>query len=182
MVRTGRPSRYITPARVRRRRGSARPTWRTLPISGATASIASTCGAQGRCAARLRLASARQEPTHYFLVRIAPKFLIRIAPTAMELVLLRRLSGECRNLFFGVSFILRKGHPFANDFSARLVVFHVRGSWLISSGTAGARLRATQVSGESWSILPRPPRDVLHGSATTMEVVGVVPSRVLAVL
>ena len=46
----------------------------------------------------------------------------------MELVLLGRILGECRNLFFGLSFILRKGHPFANDFSARLVVFHVRDS------------------------------------------------------
>ena len=47
----------------------------------------------------------------------------------MELVLLGRIFGECRNLFFGLSFILRKGHPFANDFSARLVVFHVRDPW-----------------------------------------------------
>jgi hypothetical protein len=47
----------------------------------------------------------------------------------MELVLLGRLFGECHNLFFGVSLILRKRHPFANDFSARLVVFHVRGSF-----------------------------------------------------
>jgi hypothetical protein len=46
----------------------------------------------------------------------------------MELVLLGRLFGECHNLFFGVSLILRKRHPFANDLSARLVVFHVRGS------------------------------------------------------
>jgi sterol desaturase/sphingolipid hydroxylase (fatty acid hydroxylase superfamily) len=46
----------------------------------------------------------------------------------MELVLLGSLFGECRNLFFGLSVILRKGHPFANDFSARSVVFHVRGS------------------------------------------------------
>ena len=56
------------------------------------------------------------------------KLLRRIAPTAMELVLLGRLFGECRNLFFGLSLFLRKGHPFANDFSARLVVFHVRDS------------------------------------------------------
>jgi hypothetical protein len=46
----------------------------------------------------------------------------------MELVLLGRPFGECRNLFFGLSLFLRKGHPFANDSSARLVVFHVRGS------------------------------------------------------
>jgi hypothetical protein len=47
----------------------------------------------------------------------------------MELVLLGRLFGECRDLFFGLSLFPRKGHPFANDFSARLVVFHVRGSF-----------------------------------------------------
>jgi hypothetical protein len=41
----------------------------------------------------------------------------------MELVLLDRLFGECRHPFFGLSLFLRKGHPFANDFSARLVVF-----------------------------------------------------------
>jgi quercetin dioxygenase-like cupin family protein len=35
----------------------------------------------------------------------------------MELVLLDRLFGECRNLFFGLSLFLRKGHPFANDLS-----------------------------------------------------------------
>jgi len=46
----------------------------------------------------------------------------------MELVLLSHLFGECHNLFFGLSLFLRKSHPFANDFSARLVVFHVRGS------------------------------------------------------
>jgi hypothetical protein len=57
-----------------------------------------------------------------------PKLLGRIAPTAMELVLLDRLFGECRNLLFGLSLFLRKGHPFPNDFSARLVVFHVRDS------------------------------------------------------
>ena len=38
------------------------------------------------------------------------------------------LFGECRNLFVGLSFFLRRGHPLANDFSARLVVFHVRDS------------------------------------------------------
>ena len=52
-----------------------------------------------------------------------------IAPTAMELVLLGRLFSECRNLFSSLSLFLRKGHPFANDFSARFVVFHVRGSF-----------------------------------------------------
>jgi hypothetical protein len=43
----------------------------------------------------------------------------------MKFVLLDHLFGECRNLLFGLSFILRKGHPFANDFSARRVVIHV---------------------------------------------------------
>jgi hypothetical protein len=46
----------------------------------------------------------------------------------VELVFLGRRFGECTNLFFGLSLILRKGHPFANEFSARFVVFHVRGS------------------------------------------------------
>ena len=53
----------------------------------------------------------------------------RVAPTAMELVLLYRLFGECRHLFFGLSLVLRKGHPFANDFSADLVVFHSGSPW-----------------------------------------------------
>ena len=61
----------------------------------------------------------------------------------MELVLLGRLFGECRNLFFGLSLILRKGHPFANDFSARLVVFHVRGSSAYLLWDSGARPRVT---------------------------------------
>jgi hypothetical protein len=61
----------------------------------------------------------------------------------MEFVLLGRLFGERRNLFFGLSFFLWKGHPFANDFSARLVVFHVRGSpWVILIWDR-ARLRVT---------------------------------------
>jgi hypothetical protein len=54
--------------------------------------------------------------------------MVRIPPTAMELVLLGRLFGECHNLFFGMSLVFRKRHPFANDFSARFVVFHIRGS------------------------------------------------------
>jgi hypothetical protein len=63
----------------------------------------------------------------------------------MELVLLGRLFGECHNLFFGMSLILRKRHPFANDFSARFVIFHIRGSlayliWV--SGTLAAELAA----------------------------------------
>ena len=51
-----------------------------------------------------------------------------ITPAAMERVLLDRLFSECRNLFLGLSLILRKGHPFANDFSTCFVVVHVRGS------------------------------------------------------
>jgi hypothetical protein len=47
----------------------------------------------------------------------------------MELVLLNGLFSEPDNLFFGLSLFLWKGHPLANDFAARLVVFfHVRGS------------------------------------------------------
>jgi hypothetical protein len=48
----------------------------------------------------------------------------------MELVLLEGLFSERDNTFFGLSLILWKGHPLANDFAARLVVFfHVRGSF-----------------------------------------------------
>ena len=43
-----------------------------------------------------------------------------------------RLFGECRNLFFGLSLFLRKGHPFANDFSARLVVSMFAVPWVIN--------------------------------------------------
>jgi hypothetical protein len=75
-----------------------------------------------------RLAGARQQPSHDLLERIAPKFLVRIAPTAMESVSLYRLFGECRSLFFGLSLFLWKRHPFTNDFSTGLVVIHVRGS------------------------------------------------------
>jgi hypothetical protein len=46
----------------------------------------------------------------------------------VELALMGRRFGECRNLFFGLTLILRDGHRFANDFSTRLVVFHIRGS------------------------------------------------------
>ena len=46
----------------------------------------------------------------------------------MELVLLDRLLSESRGLLRRLSLILWKGHPFANDFSTRLVVIHVRGS------------------------------------------------------
>jgi hypothetical protein len=65
--------------------------------------------------------------------------MVRIASTAMELVLLGRLFGECHNLFFGVSPVPRKRHPFANYFSARLLVFHVPellGSSYLGSGIA----------------------------------------------
>jgi hypothetical protein len=55
--------------------------------------------------------------------------LFRIALTAMELVLLDGLFSEGDNLLFGLSLVLWKGHPLANDFAARLVVFfHGRGS------------------------------------------------------
>jgi hypothetical protein len=53
----------------------------------------------------------------------------------MELVLLDGLFSEPDNLFFSLSLILWKGHPLANDFAARLVVFfHVRGSLAYFSG------------------------------------------------
>jgi hypothetical protein len=41
----------------------------------------------------------------------------------MELVLLDGLFSEGDNLLFGLSLILWKGHPLADDFAARLVVF-----------------------------------------------------------
>jgi hypothetical protein len=66
---------------------------------------------------------------------------VRIASTAMELVLLGRLFGECHNLFFGMSLILRKRHPFANDFSSRFVIFHIRGSLAYLIWDSGPRER-----------------------------------------
>ena len=65
----------------------------------------------------------------------------------MELVLLGRLFGEC-HLFFGLSFFLRKGHPLANDFSARLVVFHVRDSlgYLFCNSRARPRITYGRVA------------------------------------
>jgi hypothetical protein len=70
--------------------------------------------------------------------------MVRIAPSAMELVLLGRLFGECDNLFFGLSLVLRKCHPFANDLSARVVVFHVCVSLAdLNLGGPRARPRST---------------------------------------
>jgi hypothetical protein len=63
----------------------------------------------------------------------------------MELILLGRLFSECRNLFFGLSLFLRKGHPFANDFSARLVIFHVRDPW-VSVTSEGSRVTYGRVA------------------------------------
>jgi hypothetical protein len=45
----------------------------------------------------------------------------------MELILLDRLAGKCRNLFLALSPIPREGHPFANNFTACPVIFfHVQ--------------------------------------------------------
>jgi hypothetical protein len=51
------------------------------------------------------ITTCQREPQAIPLIlgTIAPKFLVRIAPTAMELVLLGSPFGECRNLFFGPS-------------------------------------------------------------------------------
>jgi hypothetical protein len=77
---------------------------------------------------------------------MAPKSRVRIATTVMELALLYRFLGERRNLFFGLSLVFRKSPPFANDFSARIVVcFHVCGSLVRPAVTYG---RAAD-----WSIL-----------------------------
>ncbi len=99
------------------------------------------------CTARSRLSDARHEPAQNFLVRIAPKLMIWIATTAMELVLLRCLFSEYHSLFFGLSLVLRKCHPFANDFSARVVVFHVRGSLAYLIWDSGARPRSAWTLG-----------------------------------
>jgi hypothetical protein len=47
--------------------------------------------------------------------------------------------GECHGLFFGMSLILRKRHPFANDFASHFVVFHI--SRLLNPSYLGGRLR-----------------------------------------
>jgi hypothetical protein len=60
--------------------------------------------------------NAQQEPSDYLLVRIAA--------AALELILLHSPLSEGYSLFFGLSLILRKLHPFADDLSARLVFFH----------------------------------------------------------
>jgi hypothetical protein len=67
----------------------------------------------------------------------------------MELVLLGYLFGECYNLLFGLALILRKRHPFANDLSARLVVFHVPDSLDFLISPRGAHRRTPLVAGAS---------------------------------
>jgi len=61
---------------------------------------------------------------------------------------------ECRTLFFGLSLILREGHPFANDFSARLVVFHSGSPWAVILRQA-ARVR-TRLGGPRQTTAPTP--------------------------
>ncbi len=63
--------------------------------------------------------------------------MFRIAPTVMEFVLLRCLFSKCHSLFFGLSLVGRKSHPFANDFSARVVIFHIRGSFAYRVRSSG---------------------------------------------
>src|SRR6516165_3578826 len=67
-----------------------------------------------------RPADARQQPSHDSVVRLAA--------AALKLVLLDGPFGEGRGLICRLSLVLRKRHPLANDFPARLVVFHVCGS------------------------------------------------------
>src|SRR6266550_1274336 len=63
-----------------------------------------------------RLTDAGQQPPHYLPVRIATR---RDS--------LHRLLSEGLSLLFGLSLILRKRHPFADDFAARLVFrLHVK--------------------------------------------------------
>src|SRR5258707_3621893 len=57
-----------------------------------------------------RLTNAGQQPPHYLPVRIA---------TGRNS--LHRLLSEGLGLLFGLSLVLRKRHPFADDFSSRLV-------------------------------------------------------------
>jgi hypothetical protein len=57
-----------------------------------------------------RPTDAGQQPPHYLSVRIA---------TGRQP--LHRLLSEGLGLLFGLSFVLRKRHPFADDFAARLV-------------------------------------------------------------
>jgi hypothetical protein len=68
----------------------------------------------------------------------------------MELVLLDGLFSEGDNLLFGLSLVLWKGHPLANDFAARLVVcFPVRGSLFSGrrpAAPAGAHLATTSTT------------------------------------
>ncbi len=53
---------------------------------------------------------------------------MRILTAALELVLLGGPLGKGPGPFRRLSLILWKRYPLANDLSARLVVFHVRGS------------------------------------------------------
>jgi hypothetical protein len=61
--------------------------------------------------------NAGQQPSNYALVRIAP--------AALNLVLLDGALSKCCGLFSRLSLVLWKRHPLANDLPARLVVFHV---------------------------------------------------------
>jgi hypothetical protein len=68
----------------------------------------------------------------------------------MKLILLDGLFSEADYLLFGLSLVLWKGHPLANDFAARLVVFlHVRGSLFSGrrpAAPAGAHLATTSTT------------------------------------
>src|SRR5882724_10057316 len=68
---------------------------------------------------RSRLTDAGQQPAHYLPVRIA---------TGRDS--LHRLLSEGLSLLFGLSLVLRKRHPFADDFAARLVFrLHIKILW-----------------------------------------------------
>ncbi len=121
-------------------------------------------GTQCRCAARSRLASAGQEPSYYFLVRIAPKFLVRIAPTAMEFVLLGRFFANAATCSSVCRF------SFGRAIHSRMIFRRVSWSfmfavpWLLSV-TAGRGMvgHFTTTSGGTGY------RQILHGSATTTD-------------
>jgi hypothetical protein len=73
-------------------------------------------GLRERTTVGSRLTDAGQQPPHYLPVRIAAG---RDS--------LHRLLSEGPSLLFGLSLVLRKRHPFADDFSARLVFrLHVK--------------------------------------------------------
>src|SRR5712692_2181298 len=82
-------------------------------------------------ALRSRLTDAGQQPPHYLPVRIA---------TGRDS--LHRLLSEGLGLLFGLSLVLRKRHPFADDFSPRLVFRLHAQSFALNGGRRQRKGRA----------------------------------------